>query len=100
MLQWNAPLPARLARGGACVGRQRSRVLTRHGGSTIAWQPAGPLVVAGLESLLDEQPAKSRAVDEEIAGDFGAVFELDRFDPAVDAAQLHVDDLGVGALHA
>ena len=29
-----------------------------------------------------------------------AVFELHRFDPAIRAAQLHVDDLAVGALHA
>ena len=69
VLQRNAPLPAGLARRGARVRRERPDVLAGHGHGAIAGQPVRPFVVAGLERLLDEQAAKARAVDEQVAGD-------------------------------
>jgi hypothetical protein len=58
-----------------------------------------PVVIAGVERALDEQPAEARAVDEQIGFDAAAVFELYRAD---EAACVLVDsrDLAFMARHA
>src|SRR5690606_8029442 len=69
MLQRNAPLPARGARRRSGVWRELSADRARHGHRAVARQPMTPIHVARFERLLDEQPAKAGAVDEEIALD-------------------------------
>src|SRR5687767_3499699 len=98
MLQRNAPLPTRFARCRARVRRERSNIARGHGHSAIARKPACPLLVARMQGLLDQQAAEARAVDEEITCNDCAVSERNRLDPAIFAAQPHVDDLTLGAL--
>ncbi len=100
MLQWNAPLPARGARRRACVRRRGAGLLAGYGHRAVAGQPVRPVVVAGGERLLDEQAAKTRAIDEQFAVDARAGLQGHRFDEAVRGAQAHVDDLALDALDA
>ena len=100
VLQRDAPLPARGARRRARVRRRRAGLLAGHGHRAIAGQPVRPVLVAGLQRLLDQQAAESRAVDEQVAGDARAALQRDGFDEAVFAAQLHVDDFAFDALDA
>ena len=48
VLERDAPLPARLARGGAGIGGQRLDARARHRQRTIARQPVGPILIAGV----------------------------------------------------
>ena len=93
VLQRNAPLPPRLSRGGPGVGRQRPGVLARHGQSPVAGQPVAPVLIAGLQRPLDQEPAKARAVDVESAAHFAAVLEFQGPDIAGLAIQGHIRDL-------
>ena len=83
MLERDPPLPARLARGRARVGRERCGAGARHRHRAIARQPMAPVLVAGLQRLLDQQPAEARAIDEEVGLDLAAALERDRGDVAV-----------------
>ena len=53
-----------------------------------------PVLVTGLECLLDEDSAKTRAVDEEVCRELAAVLELERAHVAIgrlqDAGNLRV----------
>ena len=60
----------------------------------------GPVVVTGLQSLFDQQAAKPRAVDEQLAGNLRPGFQRHGFDEAIGAAQRYVDDLALDAFHA
>ena len=95
MLQRNAPLPAGLARRGARVGRQGAGALAGHRHRPIAGQPMGPVLVSGLQRLLDQQPAKARTVDEQIRLDPLAVIQLQRANESVLAAQFDIHDLAL-----
>ena len=53
-------------------------LLAGHGHRAIAGQPVGPVVVAGLQRLLDQQAAESRAIDEQVAGDARAGLQRHR----------------------
>src|SRR6185436_6299528 len=100
VLQGNAPLPAGLTRGGTGVWRGLRHAFAGHGHGAIAGQPATPVFVAGVQRLLDEQPAKTRAVDEQIARHHPAVLEFHGFDETVLGVLLHVNDLACDAFHA
>jgi hypothetical protein len=100
VLQRNAPLPAGRARGGARIGRDRVHAFAGHGQRAVARQPVRPVLVAGLQGLLDQQPAEARAVDEQFAIDALAAFQRHRFDEAVVGALVHLADLAFDALHA
>ena len=100
MLHGNVPAPAggvRVTRGIGLRGFIDDG-LERH--RAVAGQPVRPVFVAGLQRAFDEQPAKARAVDEEIAGDHLAVLELERFDEAVVGFVRDLLDLAFDALHA
>jgi len=58
----------------------------------------GPVLVTGLERLLDENPTETRAVDEEIRRELAPVFELERAHVAVRGLQ-HAGNLRVDAPH-
>ncbi len=60
----------------------------------------GPVLVAGLQGLLDQQAPKARAVDEEVALDHLAAFQRHRAHEAVGLAQRGRQDLALGADHA
>ena len=59
-----------------------------------------PVLVAGLESFLDEQAAESRAIDEEIAGNAPAILQVQRLDEAGFGVLVHFDDLPFDAHRA
>src|SRR5436190_11237456 len=61
VLQRNAPLPSRLARRRTRIRMERFGPRARNGNRPIARQPLAPVVIAGLERLLDQQSAESRA---------------------------------------
>ncbi len=57
-------------------------------------KPVRPVVEAGFERLLDQQRAKTRAIDEEFAADLLAIFQhADGFDMAVFAVPPDAGDL-------
>src|SRR3546814_671903 len=99
MLERDAPLPARRARGRA--GERRAIAPQRAGNCdrTVAGQPGGPVGIADAERLPEEQRAEARAVDEEIALHPRAVFERDAGDEAGFAVLLDRDDTAFGAGH-
>src|SRR6185437_11613118 len=70
-----------------------------HRQSAIAGQPVPPVLESAPEHTLDEQAAKSGAVDEEISFDASAALEGHRLDESVLATQPYVDDLPFGSLH-
>jgi hypothetical protein len=89
VLQRNLPLPARLVRDGPRVRRdvvQRIVSLQREG--AVVAQPLRPVLVARLESLLDEHAAEARAIEEQVSLDAPAIFHDHR-----------VDETGLGVLH-
>ena len=74
------PLPMRCCSGmrhcqpGGVRGRAGerigiARIAARHRDRAVAGQPVRPVLVAGIQRLLDQQPAKARAVDEQVALD-------------------------------
>src|SRR3546814_7235582 len=67
MLERDAPLPARRARGRA--GERRAIAPPRAGNCarTVAGQPGGPVGIADAERLPEEQRAQARAVDDATA---------------------------------
>ena len=68
VLQRDAPLPARGARRGARVRREHgARGGAGHRHRAVARQPVRPVLEAALERALDQQRAKTRAVDEQPA---------------------------------
>src|SRR5207248_4809906 len=66
VLERNAPLPARLARGRTRVRGEWRSVLARRRDGAVARQPFGPILVSRVQRLLDQQPGKAAAVDEQI----------------------------------
>ena len=69
MLQGNAPLPARLPRGRERVRGERAGALAGDSDGPVTGQPVRPVLVAGLQCPLDQQAAKTRAVDVQIGLD-------------------------------
>src|SRR5688572_1785531 len=60
----------------------------------------GPVLESSLELLLDQQPSKSRAIDEKIAGNPSAVRKHHRVDVAAFAVALDRDDPALLADHS
>ncbi len=67
VLQADAPLPTGGTRGGARVGRQLLGTRAGHNDRAVARQPMAPTLVTRVQCLLDQEPAKATAIDEEIA---------------------------------
>jgi hypothetical protein len=59
-----------------------------------------PVLESRLQRALDEQAAKAGAVDEEVALDDLALFELERFDESGGRVGAHLLDLALDAFHA
>ena len=95
VLQRDSPLPAGFVRGGAGEGIGIAGIGGRDGDGAVAGQPVRPILIAGFQLLLDQQAAKARAIDEQVARDLLAVGERHRFDEAVSRAQRGVDDLAL-----
>jgi len=100
VLQRDAPLPAGRPGIGLRVRAHRLGPDTGHGDGTIARQPTAPVVETRLQRTFDQQPAKARAIQEQVAFDALAAVHLHRFDEAVGGAQLHVHHLAFAAAHA
>src|SRR5690606_15712197 len=100
MLQRNAPLPAGRARGRTRVRCDAMRRGSLHRERAVGRQPLAPILVARLERLFDEQAAKARAIDEQIAFDARAVFHDERGHVAGFAVLLDARDLAFDALDA
>src|SRR6185437_9509411 len=99
VLQRDAPGPAGLARGAAHERRGRTGVFAGHDHCAVARQPMRPVLVAGVQGLLDQQPAETGAIEEQVALDAFAAFQYHRLDETVVAAQLHIDDRAFGTTH-
>src|SRR5688500_4022052 len=100
VLQRNAPLPAGFARGRTGEGRRFFDSFARDGRRAIVREPMAPIVEAGCERTLDQQPAEARAVDEEIACNTCAVGELDVFDVPAAGVLFEVDDASLATNNA
>src|SRR5947209_15221331 len=99
MLQRNTPLPSRIA--GRCPSERREWFGARagHGHCAVAWQPMTPILVSGLESLLDQQAAEPRTVDKEIGLNDAAVLKGHGRDVAA-FVQADLDDPALRPDHA
>src|SRR5690349_12714035 len=97
MLQRNAPPPARIVGDGSREWRSRADEFRLHGRRAIARQPLRPVVVARLQSLLDEQTPEARAVDEEVPADSLARFENERLDETGFRVLTHLANLALDA---
>jgi hypothetical protein len=75
MLERNAPLPAGRMGRGPRKGIGRSGMGGRHGPGPVGRKPVAPVLPSGAQLLFDEQSAKTRAIDEQIAFDPIAVFK-------------------------
>src|SRR5947209_10056086 len=100
VLQRDAPWPAGRMRGRPRVGQQRIGALGRYRDGTVARQPLAPILGWYAELLAEEQAAKARAVDEQIAAHPAVVVELHCGDEASLAVLLDLDDLAFDALGA
>ena len=100
VLQRNAPLPARAVRGGAGVGGEVFRALARHRNRPVTRQPVRPVIEPHAQRLVDEQPAKAGAIDEQVRADHFAVVQRHAVDEAILGAQRHVHDLALAPPHA
>ncbi len=91
VLKRDAPLPPRLARGGAGEGIGLGRVGqgARGRDRAVAGQPLGIAVIAGAQRLFDQQAAKARAIDEQVTLDPPPVGQRHRLDIAVLGPQVH-----------
>ena len=71
MLQGDLPLPARFMRRGAGVGQGAAAIFADTGQRhrPVAGQIIGPVFISGFQCLFDQQPAKTGAVDKQIAFD-------------------------------
>src|SRR4051794_10146417 len=100
VLQRDAPLPATRARGRAGEGVGRTWKRARHGYCAIAQQPFAPVDVAGAQFLLDQQTAKTGAVDEQLTLNRLPAGESDGLDVSGFAIEARLDDLALDAPHA
>ena len=100
VLQRDAPLPARLASDGQGVRRRRRVAGALHGDGAVAGQPARPVLIAGLQRLLDQQAAKAAAIYEEVAVDARAVLQIEALDEAGFGMQRDVRHPAFDAAHA
>src|SRR3546814_12429437 len=64
---------------------------------SVARQPRAPVLEPRLHHLLDQQPAKPRAIDEQIARDFAPVGKRDVLDQAALAVSRRIDDAALDA---
>src|SRR5262249_38058048 len=69
MLQRDTPLPARIARDGACVRNRFADGCRLRRDSAVTVEPVRPVLVSDMQRLADEQAAEARAVDEQVALD-------------------------------
>ena len=97
VLQRDTPAPASIMSNRAGIGNGRPGGFCLHGQRAVGVQPMGPVLIAGLQGLLDQQSAKPGAVDEEVALDLLAIVEHERADEAGLALLAHLID---PALHA
>jgi hypothetical protein len=74
-------------------------VFTGNGHRPVARQPVRPVLVSGLQRLLDEQPAKPGTVDKQIRLNLRPVVQVQGADEAILAAQLHLHHLALDAHH-
>src|SRR3546814_1582338 len=86
----------------ASRGRARERdrialIFARHRDRAVAREPVAPFGIAGFQRALDQQAAKARAVDEEVAFDDAAVVERERGDEAILGIEADVGDLPLEA---
>src|SRR5438874_230871 len=88
VLERDAPLPARRARGRARERQMIAAELARHSKRPVAREPFRPIVETGLQRLLNQQAAKSRTVDEEVG-----------FDPCAALQHHPLHEAGLTVLH-
>src|SRR4051794_11835164 len=98
MLEWNSPAPACLHRGRLRVRRQVPLPLGRNGECAITRQPFRPILPFDAETIAEEQRAKTRTIDEEIALDALAGFHDQRLDVSACRILINAGDLAFDTL--
>src|SRR3546814_12845706 len=97
MLERDARWPPRRLRGRSRPRLPVGGALARDGERAVARQPRAPVLEPRLHHLLDQQPAKPRAIDEQIARDFAPVGKRDVLDQAALAVSRRIDDAALDA---
>ncbi|PAV70131.1 hypothetical protein WR25_17275 [Diploscapter pachys] len=94
VLQRDTPLPAGRTGGGTGVriGLARTGQRTRHRHRPVARQPLRIALIARVQRLLDQQPAKAGTVDKQVARHLPPVDERQGLDIAILAPQPDVGD--------
>src|SRR5690606_3148529 len=100
MLERNAPFPAGFECRGSRVRRERSATRARQGDRAIARRPVRAIFIAAAQRTFAQQPAKARAVDEQVGANAFASLQPERFDEAILATQVDIEDLPIDARYA
>src|SRR5579871_1473303 len=100
VLQRNAPLPTGLPCHHRRVGGWRRGVRALYDDGAVTREPVVPRLVPGLKCLLDEDPAKTGAIDEQIAGNRLAAIKRDRTNESVFRSKVDMADFALDALYA
>src|SRR3546814_5915974 len=98
VLERDAPLPARRAPRRSRIGMKVRLARRRHRRRAVARQPVRPVLDPHPQRLRHQQPAKARAIDEQVAGDARPRRQLYRGDVAGRAILLDLDDPPFDAL--
>ena len=100
VLQRDAPDPAGALGAGAGVGCHLRELRAGHGERAVARQLLAPVNIARVHCVFDQQGAKARAVDEQIAFDTAAVAQLERGNEPGLGMLLHRHDRAFDALRS
>ena len=100
VLQRDLPAPAGPVRDGAGIGNGGADRTGLDGQGAVGWQPMAPILVSGLQGLLDQQTPEASAIDEQVALDDGAGLHDQRLDMAIGAALANAGDLALDAARA
>src|SRR3979411_2599935 len=90
VLEWDSPLPSCRAGSRQGIGSELAGALAGNCNGAVARQPLRPVLVTGLQRLLDQQTAKARSVDKEIRLAALAALERQRLDKAGLAPKLNI----------
>ena len=97
--QRDAPLPAGSARGDGGAAGRLAHPLALHRKGAVAQQPVRPVAIGRAQRLADQQAAKARAIDEQVARYALAAVERHRFDETGLAVERHIGDARIDARH-
>ena len=84
----------------AGIGQSGLDRLGLHRQRAVGGEPVAPILIARLQRLFDQQPAKAGAIDEQIAFDPATIGQIERFDKARFGMLVDLPDLALDAGNA